>query len=215
MPTSGDEEKYCEKARPPRSPEPHAPSLGQSPKYVKVNNALPNNPTQNYLHVRQMWLRLYRCVQKSQTHFSREEGTYNELPFPTREIVNFAFFHHPPRCKTHCCTGKWLSVGRRFWTFIALVLKCYTSHPEWVYDCTAYPEPPKVWNEFWDIEVQGDIRFSKPYENILSRNYGWKAASVRHMPYITDCGPRRSLICISICIYCILHIVFGIFIIKW
>jgi hypothetical protein len=84
--------------------------------------------------------------------------------------------------------------------------------PEWIFDCTDYPEPPKKReSKYWDLEVQGDIRFSKSFENFLSRNYGWRYASVKHIPYIEDSGPRSTtLIYASIYTCVILQLFWGI-----
>ena len=151
---------------------------------------------------------LSRCTNRPDTA-SPAKPELTMKSHQTREELQFTFFKYPPRCKTHCCTKGLLEIWRPFMSRTGLWFKPYNRDPEWIFDCTDYPEPPKrTESRYWDLEVQGDIRFSKSFENLLSRNYGWRWASAKHIPYMVDSGPRRMtlIICASIFIYLILQL---------
>lgn len=170
-----------------------------------TNDSLPRYTTEKYLHVTTAWRSYYYGVHISEADFSKEDGHYDEIS-PDREQIQFTFFKYPPRCKSHCCTENLLQVWRPYFWFVDMWFRDHiTRAPEWVFDCSNYPEPPKQReSEYWDVEVQGDIRFSKSFENLLSRYFGWRLATVQHIPYIVDSGPRRlTLIGASIFIYLI------------
>lgn len=132
---------------------------------------------------------IYNHVSSHPADFHYQKEAYENM-FPNLDEVDLIFHQYPPRCKSYCCTDKLVtekygSKGIAYQVYMKFSL--YLALPEWFHDCSEYPEPKR------SMEIQGDIRFSKSYENLLSRNYGWNSASAWHKPYVADFGPRRII----------------------
>jgi hypothetical protein len=160
---------------------------------------------------------LYNFIYENRDSFNLSAKMYSK-PFAlcdAKEIWK-NFLREPPECKSHCCTGKFLSEEHP--NFFRSISDEYEKF-QWLFqDCKSYPESAALVTTedvYWDVELQGDVRFLKASQgSSCDRYWRWKQVAALHV--LPTSGPRhpRLFRIISQLTLCICHLTQIIILLK-
>jgi hypothetical protein len=140
-------------------------------------------------------LALYKFVCLNHFVLDLEPGVFSEPCYDVNEILE-KFHKYPPRCKRGsgmCCVDGLLWVAKPGLFIVDGVLPSSYHRYEWLYNCECHPHPPPknfVRPDYWDVESQADVRWSKVHQRCRSSHRGSSLFSIAHVGYEAESDPR-------------------------